>query len=64
MLLITIANMLLNSCAVMVNCIFNRLHQSRVRIRIAIRVAVMITAMVRIRVINGVIVMKDIAMVE
>lgn len=57
--------MLLNSRTVMINCVFNRLHQSRIRIGIVIRlVAEMVVAVVGISVINGVIIVKDIAMVE
>lgn len=63
--LFAISYMLLNSRAVMINCIFNRLHQSRIRIRVVIRlIAVMVVSVVGIRAINRVAIMKNVAMVE
>lgn len=57
--------MLLSSRTVMINCILYRLHQPRIRIGIVISLtAVMVVAVVGIRVINGVSIVKDIAMVE
>jgi hypothetical protein len=50
---------------VVIDCIFDRLHQSRIRIWIVIRLAaVVIVSVVGIRIINGVGIMKDVAMVE
>lgn len=55
----------LDSRVVVIDCIFDRLHQSRIRIWIVIRlVAVVIVSVVGIRIINGVGIMKDVAMVE